>query len=121
MPLTSDLTHIQTNTMFKGNTMIMVPIIPRGTRRIFTEVEFAMLSDMGYFISAVPELLMVNIAHSEVSTTIEWEGGVGPFKIERSSDLSNWLSALSTSTRSRRASISTISQIDFFRIIDTGQ
>jgi hypothetical protein len=120
VPLTSDLTHVQTNTVFKGNTMIMVPLIPKGTRRIFTEVEFAMLSDMGYSITAPPQLVIVNMLHSELSTTVEWEGGVGPFRIERSSNLSVW-SPSSATTRSRRFTVSTSGPLDFFRIIDTGQ
>jgi hypothetical protein len=119
VPLTSDY-HIQPNTRYRGNTLIMVPVISPGNRRIFTEIEFAILSDIGYAVSNVPEVRL-STSQNLQSLTVQWKGGVGPFIVERSDKFLAWTNALSSSTRNRIVQFDASFPNQFFRVIDTGQ
>jgi hypothetical protein len=53
IPLEADHVHVLAGTQYLGETMIMVPAIPAGTRRHWTAPEIAMLADLGYVV--IPE------------------------------------------------------------------
>jgi hypothetical protein len=53
VPLEPDWWHIRSGTEFAGQTLVMVPSLPSGTRREWTAVEFGILQDMGYEL--IPE------------------------------------------------------------------
>jgi hypothetical protein len=53
--LTDDVGHWADGSVFSGQTPIMVPALTNGQRNQVTEVEFAVLRDMGYKVSQVPE------------------------------------------------------------------
>jgi hypothetical protein len=66
-PLAPDLDHFQEGLIFGGAEVLMDPSINSGQRKIATELDFALLSDIGYSVSPVaipetsPALLMLLI------------------------------------------------------------
>ncbi len=59
LPLTTDNNHVASGTTFEGQTMIMVPGIPAGTRRHWTLPELETLVDIGYVAIPEPSALLL--------------------------------------------------------------
>jgi hypothetical protein len=55
VPLHGDSAHFQSGLLSGGNPVLMDPSISSNTREIATDLDFAVFSDIGYSISAVPE------------------------------------------------------------------
>jgi PEP-CTERM motif len=50
-----DTGHFASGTTYQGNTPIMVPALVNGVRRYATELDYAVLRDIGYNVTNVPE------------------------------------------------------------------
>lgn len=122
VPLAPDLTHVKQGTVSHGQESAMM-LQNSGVRRTFSELDFAILQDIGYEIK-LPEpvfRLLVPVPEPDGKLVLSWIGGVGPFQIQsRASMLAPWMN-LGTSTSDRNAIVDATAAHAFFRVVDLGR
>lgn len=122
VPLAPDLTHVKQGTVSHGQESAMM-LANQGVRRTFSELDFAILQDIGYEIK-LPEpvfRLLVSVPQPDGKLVLSWIGGVGPFQIQsRASMLAPWMN-LGTSTSDRNLIVDATAAHAFFRVVDLGR
>ncbi|HEX7861851.1 MAG TPA: hypothetical protein VF773_16065 [Verrucomicrobiae bacterium] len=123
VPLASGLDHFGAGIEYRGFQANMTPFFSTGTRTPFTELDFAVLNDIGYATHAPEEVRLVQMARSGNEITLAWTGGVGPFAIESNLDLSSetWTRRTNPLPAAEAATVMMQSATEFFRLIDLGR
>jgi hypothetical protein len=94
-----------------------------GRRTPFSELDFAVLGDIGYAIRAPEEVRLAGMARNGNDIAVSWMGGVGPFALESKADLNSgdWVRRTDPLPAAELATVTTAGGIEFFRVADLGR
>lgn len=116
-PLDPGSSHFQEGTKYLGQETAMDPTQISNSRKVFTELDWAVFKDIGYDIknaAAVP-LRLTSIKRSGDRVTLNWTGGTGPYQAQVRSAEGNW-SNIGPATNENTVTLTSTEFMALFRI-----
>lgn len=117
-----DSAHLAQGLYYRHQYSDMAPAFSGGLRTAFSELDFAVLRDLGWHIAVIPTVQLTQIALTGDRTTLRWQDGIGPFRVEATDDLDApaWHD-VTADLPNRAITIDTQTAHQFFRITDLAQ